>query len=65
MIEGEVYFDRAKDIAKRAELENERKELEKLDVNRAPGSGGTPPRIPTERIRGDRDHADDVDGGNQ
>jgi imidazolonepropionase-like amidohydrolase len=65
MIEGEVYFDRAKDIAKRAELDNERMELEKLDANKAPGSGGTPPRIPTERIRGDRDHADDVDGGNR
>lgn len=65
MIEGEVYFDRAKDIAKRAELENERKELEKLDANKAPASGGTPPRVPTERIRADRDHADDVDGGNR
>lgn len=65
MIEGEVYFDRAKDIAKRVELERERAELEKLDANKAPGSGGTPPKIPTERIRGDRDHADDVDGGNR
>lgn len=65
MIEGEVYFDRAQDIAKRAELERERKELEKLDANKAPGSGGTPPKVPTERIRGDRDHAEDVDGGNR
>jgi imidazolonepropionase-like amidohydrolase len=65
MIEGEVYFDRAKDIAKRAELERERIELEKLDANKAPGSGGTPPRVPTERIRADRDHFEDVDGGNR
>ncbi len=55
MIEGEVYFDRAKDIAKRVELENERKELEKLDANKAPAGGGTPPRVPTERIKADRD----------
>jgi imidazolonepropionase-like amidohydrolase len=65
MIEGEVYFDRAKDIARRAELDRERAELEKLDANKPPGSGGTPPKVPTERIRGDRDHADDVDGGNR
>lgn len=63
MIEGEVYFDRAADIARRDALQKEREELEKLDVNRAPGSGGTPPRIPTERIRGDLDDADDVEGG--
>ena len=69
MIEGEVYFDRSKDIAKRAEIAKEREALEKLDVNKAPGvgaSGSTPPRIPAERHRGERDEAEyDVDGGNR
>ncbi len=63
MIEGEVYFDRQQDIAKRAEMERERQALEKLDANKAPSAGGAPPRIPTERIRADRDHFEDVDGG--
>lgn len=65
LIEGEVYFDRTKDIAKRAELEKERMELEKLDANKAPGSGGTPPRVPSEKRIEDRDEADQTDGGNQ
>ena len=65
LIEGEVYFDRAKDIQMRQDMAKEREMLEKLDVNKAPGSGGTPPRIPTERRRGDRDEAENWDGGNQ
>ncbi|MCD9188881.1 MAG: amidohydrolase family protein [Pyrinomonadaceae bacterium] len=65
MIEGEVYFDRNKDIAKRAELEKERTELEKLDANKAPGSGGTPPKVPGEKRIADRDDADQTDGGNR
>jgi imidazolonepropionase-like amidohydrolase len=62
MIEGEIYFDRSKDIAKRADLQREREALEKLDVNRAPGSGGTPPARPSEHRQEDLDEAD---GGNQ
>ena len=58
MIEGELLFDRAKDMTKRAELEKERETLEKLDVNRAPGSGGTSPPIPKEKRQADRDEAD-------
>lgn len=65
MIEGEVYFDRNKDVAKRAELEKERIELEKLDANKAPGSGGTPPKVPSEKRIADRDDADQTDGGNR
>ncbi len=64
IIEGEVYFDRAKDKTMRAELAKEREALEKLDMNRAPGAGGTPPRVPTERDRGEYDH-DQQDGGNE
>lgn len=64
MIEGEIYFDRALDAQKRTEMAKEREALEKLDVNKAPGSGGTPPRIPAERRRGERDEAEFVvDGG--
>jgi imidazolonepropionase-like amidohydrolase len=62
MIEGEVYFDRAADIERRALLAKEREELEKLDVNRPPGAGATQPRVPTDRIRGDLDDADGLDG---
>lgn len=65
MIDGEVYFDRTQDAAKRIELERERQELEKADANRAPAGGaGTPPRVPTEKRVKDRDEADQ-DGGNQ
>ncbi|MBK6722178.1 MAG: amidohydrolase [Acidobacteria bacterium] len=64
IIEGEVYFDRAKDRSMRTDLAKERETLEKLDMNRAPGTGGAPPRVPTERLRGDLDDAD-RDGGNR
>ena len=58
IIEGDVYFDRSKDIAMRAEHMKEREALEKLDMNRAPSSGGTPPRLPQEQRVKDRDEAD-------
>jgi imidazolonepropionase-like amidohydrolase len=58
IIEGEVYFDRTKEMALRAERTKEREALEKLDMNRAPGSGGTPPRLPQEQRIKDRDNAD-------
>ena len=64
MIEGEVFFDHAADLQKRQLLAKEREELEKLDVNRPPASGGTPPRVPAERIRGERDEAEYGDGDN-
>jgi hypothetical protein len=43
----------------------ERDALEKLDVNRAPASGGTSPRIPAEKRIEDRDDADRGDGDNR
>ena len=66
MIEGQVYFDRSQDIANRALLAKEREDIEKLDVNRAPGSGGTAPARPAERRVADRDEADrgEVGGDN-
>lgn len=65
MVEGEILFDRTKDAQKRTDLAKERETLEKLDVNKASGSGGTPPAIPKERRRGDRDEAEDGDGRDQ
>ena len=62
MIEGVVYFDRTKDLANRANLAKERETLEKMDVNKAPGSGGTPPKIPSEKRIADHDEGD---GGNR
>ena len=64
MIEGEVYFDRSKDIQRRAELERERQELEKLDVNKPSGTTTTQPRIPAEQRVEDRDEASFLNGGN-
>lgn len=58
MIEGAVYFDRAKDIEKRAELAKERDALEKLEINQAPGSGATQPKIPSEHRTEERDEAE-------
>lgn len=63
LIEGEVYFDRTLDASRRAEIERERQELEKLDMNK-PAGGGTSPRIPAERRVEDRDEASMQDGGN-
>ncbi len=40
MIEGEIFFDRAKDIANRAKLEKERAELEKAEANMPPEKRG-------------------------
>ena len=63
MIEGEILFDRAKDSQMRTDMAKERETLEKLDINKAPGSGGTPPAVPKEKRRGDRDEAEHGDGG--
>lgn len=62
-VDGEVLFDRAKDISNRALLEKERQDLEKLEVNRAPGQGqpSTPPAIPRERKKADLDDAEEGD----
>ena len=65
MIEGEVYFDRTRDIQMRADLAKEREQLERLDVNKAPGTGGGPPRVPSEKRQAERDEAEYGDGGNQ
>ena len=65
LIEGDVYFDRATDIQKRAEIAKEREALEKMDVNKVPGSGATPPRIPSEKRTEERDEAEYGNGDNK
>jgi imidazolonepropionase-like amidohydrolase len=57
-VEGELLFDRQADIARRPQLEAERKTLEQADSNKAPAQGGTPPRPPSA-IR--RAYTDDDD----
>ncbi len=47
-IDGEVFFDRREDIARRPALEQERRQLEAMEANRAPGSG-TSPAVPRGR----------------
>jgi imidazolonepropionase-like amidohydrolase len=59
-IDGEVFFDRAEDLANRAALEKERADLEKAEPNKAgTGTGTTQPNIPRDRRNG---HLDDADG---
>lgn len=58
MIEGEIYFDLAKDKEIRAKMEQERQTLEKAEPNRSGGS--QPPSIPKERRES---HRDQLDGG--
>ncbi|MGD9562397.1 MAG: amidohydrolase [Pyrinomonadaceae bacterium] len=65
MIEGEIFFDHAADLEKRKLVAKEREELEKLDVNKPPASGGTQPKVPAERVRGERDDAEWGRGGNK
>lgn len=63
LVEGEILFDRAKDIGNRTAREKERQELEKLDVNKAPGQGQatTPPAVPREKKKADLDTAEGDD----
>ena len=63
-VDGEVFFDRQQDLARRAELERERRELEAAEPNKAPASGGSPADAPRGRpTRANAQHGDDLDGG--
>ncbi len=44
LVDGEIFFDRQRDAAHRAELERERTELLKAEPNRAPAQGTSPAR---------------------
>jgi imidazolonepropionase-like amidohydrolase len=65
MIEGDVYFDRAKDAQMRTDLAKERETLEKMDINKAPASGGTQPKVPAEKRQEEKDDAEFGNGGNR
>jgi imidazolonepropionase-like amidohydrolase len=63
-IDGEIFFDRQQDVARRAELERERAQLEQAEPNRAPSQGGTSPATPRGRRPAYGDDDDAWDGGN-
>ena len=53
-VDGEVFFDRQRDLARRAELEKERAALEQVEANRPP-AGGASPQAPRRRRPADAD----------
>ncbi len=53
-VDGEILFDRQRDLAQRTALANERAELEKVEANRAPAAGGAP-QAPRRRRPGSED----------
>lgn len=57
-VDGELLFDRQADIARRSQLEAERKTLEAADPNK-PSPGGGPPRAPS-MVRRANLHEDDI-----
>ena len=57
-VDGELLFDRHADIARRSQMEAERKTLEAADPNK-PSPGGSPPRAPSA-IRRASQHDDDI-----
>ncbi len=63
-IDGDIFFNRTQDLARRAELQAERARLEQAEPNRAPAQGGTPPNAPRGRRPAYTDDDDGWDGGN-
>lgn len=60
-IDGDIFFDRQQDLARRPELQREREELMRAEANRPPAEGGaSPPAAPRRRPGNHHDH-DDVD----
>ncbi|HEX8130688.1 MAG TPA: amidohydrolase family protein [Pyrinomonadaceae bacterium] len=62
-IDGDIFFDRQQDLARRPTLQREREELLKAEVNRPPAEGGTPPGAPRRRPASQHHDHDDVDQG--
>jgi len=62
LIDGDIFFDRQQDLARRPELQREREELMRAEVNRPPAEGAQPPGAPRRRPTNHHDH-DDVDNG--
>jgi imidazolonepropionase-like amidohydrolase len=65
LIDGEIFFDRQQDLARRADIERERSTLEQAEPNRAPAQGGTPPPPPRDRRTAYGDDDDLWYGGDQ
>ncbi len=61
IIDGQIFFDRAQDLARRGEVQQERARLEAAEPNR-PHAGGASPRTPRGRRPA---HDDDLDGDGQ
>ena len=61
LIDGQVYFDRQLDLARRADIQRERAALEAAEPNRPP-AGGASPRIPRGRRPA---HDDDLGKGDE
>jgi imidazolonepropionase-like amidohydrolase len=61
-IDGEIFFDRQQDLARRADLQKERAQLEQAEPNRPP-TGGSSPATPRRRRPTNQD--DDVWEGEQ
>ena len=58
-VDGEVFFDRQQDLARRAQVAAERKQLEAAEPNRPPAQGGSSPPVPRGR-RPAYTHDDDI-----
>lgn len=63
-IDGEIFFDRQQDLARRADLERERATLEQAEPNRPPAQGGASPSLPRPRRPAYGNDDDELDGGN-
>ncbi len=57
-VDGEIFFDRQQDLARRPQLEAERKQLEQAEANRAPSQAA-----PSATPRKPAQNEDDRDGG--
>jgi imidazolonepropionase-like amidohydrolase len=62
-VDGEIFFDREQDLARRSELAKERTALEQAEPNR-PAASGASPQAPRRRRPADEDD-DAWDGGKQ
>ncbi len=60
-VDGEIFFDRQQDIARRAALAQERRTLEAAEANKPPAQGGASPTVPRPRRPAGYD-SDDAEG---
>jgi len=61
-VDGDIFFDRQRDLALRSEMQREREELLKDEANRPPAEGGTQPGAPPRRRPSNHHDHDDIDG---